>query len=197
MTDHVDPEGSPRPAARWWRHWRIAAVVAVFAILYGVGRATGWLDELDADAVRAKVIDAGPWGVLVFFGVFAAGELLHVPGMIFVAAGILAWGQLWGFVIGLAGSVLSVSVSFVVVRTVGGKALAAVERPLMRKMLDRLHARPITTIALLRAVFWMSPPLNYALALTSVTFRAYLIGSTLGLVVPVLAASLLFDLLFN
>ena len=124
------------------------------------------------------------------------GELVHIPGMIFVAAGILAWGQLGGFFVSLLGAVVSVSVSFWVVRALGGKALDRIDKPFMRKMLGRLHARPILTIFILRAIFWVAPPLNYALALSSVRFRDYLVGSTAGLVIPVGLAALVFDLIF-
>ena len=50
---------------------------------------------------------------------------------------------------------------------------------------------PIATVALLRAVLVLSPPLNYALALTSLRFFDHLLGSALGLVVPIGAAALL------
>lgn len=185
------------PRNKWVPRLRLLAIVALFAGGYAVARATGLLDELDADAIRESVARAGPWGVLLYIAIFAGGELLHVPGMAFVAAAILLWGQAAGFGIALVASVISVCVSFVVVRTIGGKPLGNVDRPLMRKMLDRLHARPIVTIALLRSIFWMSPPLNYALALTNIRFRDYLIGSAVGLVVPVLLATLLFDLLIG
>ncbi len=193
------PDGSPPPAEprSAWQRWRLVAVVALFAALWLVGDATGVIDRFDQDEVRRMVADAGPWGILLFVAVFTAGELLHVPGMVFIAAAILAWGQLTGFFVALGAAVVSVSVSFVVVRAIGGKALARIERPLMKKLLARLHARPVLTIVTLRAVFWLSPPLNYALAMTDLRFRDYLVGSAIGLVIPILGAAFLFDLIFQ
>ncbi len=74
------------------------------------------------------------------------------------------------------------------VRAAGESPLAACSR--------RLDERPITTVLLLRTVFWLAPPLNYALALSSVRFRHYLIGSAAGLVAPVGGAAVFFDWLF-
>ena len=37
------------------------------------------------------------------------------------------------------------------------------------------------TVAILRAILAMAPPLNYALALTGVSLRDYVIGSAIGL----------------
>lgn len=187
----------PPPHRSRWQRFRWVAVIVLFAALYGVGKWTGLLDDLDAETIRRTVSDAGPWGVVLYVVIFSAGELIHVPGMLFVAAGILAYGRLAGFFVALVGAVTSVSVSFWVVRGIGGKALARIDRPFMRKMLTRLHARPVVTIVILRAVFWISPPLTYALALTNIRFRDYLVGSALGLLVPVGLAALVFDLIFG
>jgi uncharacterized membrane protein YdjX (TVP38/TMEM64 family) len=188
--------GEPPPKSRWQK-LRPFLVVVLFVGLLVLGKVTGLVDRLDTEEVRATVADAGPWGVLLYVAIFAAGELVHVPGMVFVAAGVLAWGRVAGFFVTLLASIVSVSVSFFVVRAVGGKALARIDKPFMRKLLDRLHARPILTIVILRAVFWLAPPLNYALALSSVRFRDYLVGSALGLVVPILLAVAVLDLLFQ
>ena len=63
-------------------------------------------------------------------------------------------------------------------------------------MLARLDERPVTTVIVLRTLLWLAPPLNYALALSSIRFRHYLIGSALGLLLPVAGAALFFDWLF-
>jgi uncharacterized membrane protein YdjX (TVP38/TMEM64 family) len=180
-----------------WERLRLPIVVVLFVGLYAVGRATGLVELVDAQTIREAVEGAGALGILLFVAIFTIGELLHVPGMVFVAGGILAWGRFDGFVVALAASIVSVCVSFLVVRAAGGEALSRIDRPLMRRLLGHLHARPIRTIVLLRAVFWLAPPLNYALALSSVRFRDYAIGSAVGLVVPVLLAAFFFDLLLT
>jgi uncharacterized membrane protein YdjX (TVP38/TMEM64 family) len=48
-------------------------------------------------------------------------------------------------------------------------------------------------VAILRLILWMAPPLNYALAMSAVRFRDYVIGSALGLLIPIALASLFFD----
>ncbi len=159
------------------------------------GKLTGADRFLTREHVRAMIAGAGVPGALLFVLVFAAGELLHVPGMVFVAAGVLAYGRLWGGVLGFLGALFSVSMTFLVVRAVAGQALAVPPegRPLLQRMLGQLSGRPVRTVALLRAVFWMSPWLNYALALSQVRYRHYLLGSAVGLLVPLCGMALLFD----
>lgn len=175
--------------------YRLLLLAAILAGLYAAAKATGVTDRLDAAAVRELVESAGPLGVVVFVVAFTLGELVQVPGMIFVGAAVLAYGRGTGFLISLLAAVISVSVSFAIVRGVGGRALEAVERPFIRKMLARLDQRPITTVIVLRTVLWIAPPLNYALALSGIRFRDYLVGSALGLALPILVASFSFEAL--
>ncbi|MHC4830871.1 MAG: TVP38/TMEM64 family protein, partial [Planctomycetota bacterium] len=82
---------------------------------------------------------------------------------------------------------------FFVVRGVGGKALSEVENRFLQRALSKLDERPVLTTIGLRTLFLMSPPLNYALGLSSITFRNYLVGSLLGLIIPVAGLTFLFD----
>ncbi len=60
-------------------------------------------------------------------------------------------------------------------------------------LLSKLDERPILVVFLIRLVFWIAPPLNYALALTKIRFRDYMIGSVAGLILPVFGLSFLFE----
>jgi uncharacterized membrane protein YdjX (TVP38/TMEM64 family) len=155
------------------------------------------LTDFDAELVRRQVETAGGWGVLFYVVTFVIGELVHIPGMVFVAAAILAYGRYAGFFVGLLGAVCAVVVSFLFVRAVGGKLLTEIDHPFVKRMMARLDERPVTTVLVLRSFLWLAPPLNYALAMSSIGFGDYLVGSTLGLVVPVLAAGFLFEWLFS
>jgi uncharacterized membrane protein YdjX (TVP38/TMEM64 family) len=172
---------------------RLAALAALLVGLAVVGHVTGAREWLAPDRLRPLIASAGIAGVALFFAVFVVGELLHVPGLVFVGVAVLAYGRLWGGLLAFAGAICSVCVTFAIVRGVGGRPLEAIERPFFRRMLSRLEAWPIRTIVLLRTVLIISPPLNYALALSPIRFRDYLIGSALGLAAPIGAAVLLFD----
>jgi uncharacterized membrane protein YdjX (TVP38/TMEM64 family) len=186
-------EGTQRGA----RKARLIAVVALSVALIAVGKATGIVDQINVESLRAYVGGAGALGIVVYIAAFAAGQLLHVPGMIFVGAGILAYGKAIGFGVALAGAIMAVSLSFIVVRSIGGRALADVERPFVRKVMARLDARPITTVLLLRTFLWLNPGLSYGLALSNIRLRDFVIGSALGLVGPILMVTVLFEVVFT
>src|SRR5690606_11840574 len=111
--------------------------------LYALGKVSGFLDHIDIPSLRARVESAGPLGVVVFVVLFAVGAIAQVPGMIFVATGILVWGRLPGYLASLAGASLAVCASFLLARAVGGDAFAQVRRPWVRRILDRLQAHPV------------------------------------------------------
>ena len=184
----------PAEKIRWGR---LAALAALVVGLVVVGRVTGLTAWLSTERIRTGMESAGVWGPIVFVAAFAVGELVHVPGMVFVAAAVVAYGRVGGGALALAGAIVSLCVSFVVVRGVGGKPLGAIRWRFVQRILGHLEGHPVRTIALLRLVLWMAPQLNYALALSSVRFRSYLVGSVLGLVAPITLVALLFDRLFN
>lgn len=172
---------------------RLGALVALLAALFLVAHFTGVARDLSVEKVKSHVEGAGALGFLLFLVVFAVGELAHVPGLIFVAAAILVYGRWWGGMAGFAGALCSLCVSFLIVRTVGGQPLSELGPGRLRRMLDPLETRPVRTVFVLRMVLWMAPPLNYTLAMTGVSFRDYVVGSALGLLLPIAGAAVLFD----
>lgn len=178
----MTPSSSRTP--RWVRP--LVVLLAVAALWLVVGRSE-WARSLTPDALQQAVSAAGPWGVLLFFAFFAAGQVAQVPGVVFIVAARLAFGPALGFAAAYAGSVLAGALTFAVLRAAGGRPVDSLPFGPARRWLARLEARPVQTVALLRAVLLLSPPLNYALALAPVRPRAHLAGSALGLVVPVAA----------
>ena len=180
------------------RLWIRLSLLALLLIALTVGGRLLGLDQyLSAENLRAQVTVMGVWGPFIFIALFSLGELIHIPGLVFVGAGVAAYGRVWGGALSLLAAVVSVTVSFVVVRTVGGRALTEIDKPLLKRLMAGLEAHPIRTVIILRLMFWMGPPLNYALALTNLRLRDYVIGSTIGLVPILVGASLAFDWLLT
>jgi uncharacterized membrane protein YdjX (TVP38/TMEM64 family) len=110
---------------------------------------------------------------------------LHVPGLALVAAGVLAWGRLPGGVLAYLAAIIAMTLCFLTVRTIGGSPLGELKHRHARRLLQHLEDRPIRTVALVRLVTWLSPGMTYALALSPVRLRDYVLGSALGILLPV------------
>ena len=178
---------------------RLAAVAALVVVALLVGRATGLGDLVSRSNLKATMASAGALAVPLYLGAFSLALLLHLPagGIIFVAVAVTLYGRLEGGLLGYAGSLTGVLISYGVVRAVGGSPLSEIQHPFIRRVLAHLDERPIRTIALLRLLFFVSAPANYALALSAVRFRDYALGSTIGLIPPVVLLSFFFHLLID
>jgi len=183
--------GAPPEAKPSWP--RLVGLVVVMAVLFAIGHFTGLTDYLTRENLRALMESLGVWGVVLFVVLFAVGEFMHVPGIVFVLAALLAYGRVGGAVAAYLGALASVSFSFLLVRRVGGQALAHVKRARIAKVLAHLDRRPILTIAVMRMFLFLLPAVNYGLAMTRVRFRDYLAGSALGLVPPMVVIALAFE----
>ncbi len=172
---------------------RLGLLALLLAAAWAVAAATGFADDLTVDKVRKMVRDAGAWGYVVYVTVFTVAEFAHIPGMVFVVAGVAIWGPWIGGTLGFFAANVSICVTFLIVRGVGGKALQQFDHKWIKKALDHLDARPLITVTALRSVFWLAPALNYALALSNVRFRWFALGSAIGLILPVTGVTLLFD----
>lgn len=160
------------------------AAVAVAALAL----AGWWLDVaryLEPARLRALVASSGPLGPLVFIAAFAAGVFLHLPGMALVALGGLIFEAPQAFLYGWAAIVVSTATTFLLVRWFFREAFQgtlASRFQFLRRLDDRLVARGFVTVLVLRLLFFLSPPLNFALGATRVRFAAYLGGTALGVV---------------
>ncbi len=173
-----------------------AAFVAILIVLAILARRQGF----DGPMLQQRLEELGILAAPAFLLAFAIGELLHLPGILFVVAARVVFGPTMGFFLGYAGALLALTISFAVARRVVSAARATREpwRPRLRLLkiaFERLEARPIQSVALLRLVLWLAPPLTYALATTRLRTRDHLVGCAVGLVVPVLAADFVGGLL--
>jgi uncharacterized membrane protein YdjX (TVP38/TMEM64 family) len=154
-------------------------------------------DGLTADGLREEVRKAGAFGFVLFIGIFIIGQMLHLPGLIFIGAGAFAFGAPVGGPLSLLAASIAVSVNFAFVRTVGGQPLVAIERPLFKRVMAMLDDHPLRTVVVLRLIFFTSPAISAALALTGVRFRDHLTGSIVGMAAPVVGAAFLADVIFK
>ncbi|MGB5809799.1 MAG: VTT domain-containing protein [Polyangiales bacterium] len=177
------------------RTWVRLLLLALFLVgAYTIGRATGFTDQLTVDGIRQSMREAGVAGFFVFLATFAVGQLLYIPGFVFVAVAGLAYGPLWGSVASIIAATISVGLSFVIVRTIGGQPLKQIQHPFLKRWLDRLEQEPVRSMIVIRLFLWAIPPVNYTLAMSGVSFRDYMLAAVIGMTPPFIVISVLFGL---
>lgn len=176
-------------------HKRLWGVIGLLALLLLVFQLTGLRQQLSLELLHNAFLSHPLGGTLLFVLLFALGNLVQVPGWIFLAAAVLALGRLWGGTVTYLAASVSCLATFWLIRLLGGNALAELKSPLAQRLIAGLHARPVASIALLRLVFQTLPAVNVALALSGVRLRHYLLGTLLGLPLPIALYCLFFDYL--
>lgn len=200
---------------------RLAALGLFFVGSLAIAKLTGLSEYATIDNIRTFMEAAGVLGFLVFVLACALGQLLHIPGMIFVGASSIAYGKFLALPAAYAGAIFGFAASFLVIRAIGGQPLGAPRAPLFerlrarpiakvhvvrgllwiadrfdrafRRVMTRLETHPIQTIAILRLIFWFAPWLTYMLAMSNVKLRHYVIGCAIGIAAPVAVLVFFFD----
>jgi len=186
-------EGDVRREAATGVILRLVALVVVLGGLYLMAKLLGWTDYMTPEALKDMLNGAGNWGLIAFIGIYCFGVVAHVPGLVFVVAAVVVYGVFWGAVIGLLTGVVAVTLTFIVVRAIGGRPLSKIKHPFALRILGQLDKRPLRSVIVLRLVFIMAPGVNYGLALSSVRLRDYILGSAIGLTLPVIIAAFVID----
>lgn len=146
-------------AGLWWAGREVGALVPRFA---------EWVDGL------------GAWGPIVFVAGYALAVVGFVPGSLLTLAAGAIFGLLEGVVVVLIGATLGSTIAFLLSRFVAREAVARrVEGDPRFAAIDRAIGREGLRIVLLLRLSPIFPfsLLNYALGLTRVGVRDYLIAS--------------------
>jgi uncharacterized membrane protein YdjX (TVP38/TMEM64 family) len=170
---------------------RIFIVLALLVLAPFIARALGLTSGLSLARLRELVDQAGAWGALVFFVVFVGAVVAQVPGIPFVALAATLFRLPEAWALCFVASNVAMLINFALVRRLGGSPLAQLESPSLVRLLAKLDQNPVRTVALLRTLTMMFPPVTSALALTAVSSRDHALGSALGMVVPVTAILLI------
>ena len=186
----------PNPVTAWLkRHIRLVLVLLFIASIALVMQLTGIREHFELAFIRSQFEHHLLTGTATFILLFALGNLMQIPGWVFLAAAVLALGQFWGAAVTYLAAVSWCILDFSLIRLVGGDALRSLDSRLARRLLDQLDRRPVWSQACLRTLFQTAPALNYALALSGVRLRDYCLALLIGLPLPIALYSLFIDYL--
>lgn len=164
---------------------RLALLGVLMVSLALVAKFTPLGQYFNFERLSSTLSDAGPTGIVMFFVAFLAGALMNLPAALFTAIAFLVYDIGWGFPIAYVGAFIAGYGHFLVVRTIGGQALGEIKIPLMQKIMARFDMHPLRTVILLRMLFFISPPVNYLLALSNVRLRHFVLGTLIGNIVQI------------
>jgi uncharacterized membrane protein YdjX (TVP38/TMEM64 family) len=160
----------------------VVAVLAIAVIVTAIVW-SGIFADFTFDGVRARIESYGSLGPLAFMGLVVAGFFVPAPELVLIAVGGAIFGAVEGFLYGWIAAVVGTAIPFLLMRQAVGGFIARAEGVRFRRLRaidERLAARGFATVLVLRLLFCMAPPLNWALGATRVRWRDYVLGTAIG-----------------
>lgn len=146
-----------------------------------VGRHSGFSEYFSLSYLQQTIQNTGLFGIVLFGLVYVIATLMNIPGMIFLFVLFLVYDGFLGFGIGYISTLASMLAHFYFTRAVAGNVLTEIKHPLIKKYSDKLVEKPLKTTIILRLLLFISPPVNYALALSSIRSKHFVLGSMIAM----------------
>jgi len=167
--------------------WKPILLVVLLVGGIGTAWATGLFEDVSLDTIRGLVEEAGWWGPLLLITLFGLEGLGVVPAFPFLLTAAAVWPPAEALAINMIGALWASLVGFTYARTLGREFIAQRLPERMRRFERRITERAIPTVIGIRLMFFLAPYAHWALGLSPVSLRAYLIGTTIGYVPWVVA----------
>jgi len=158
----------------------LVVLLAVSVVLMIIGRHSPLSVYFTLDGLHNAILDAGGFGVALFIILYTVGVLMNLPGVLFLFIGFMIYGDINGLVVVYLASMVAITVHFYFVRFMAGEAFSEIKQPFILSQMKKLEDRPIKTTIILRLIFYVSPPASYALALSPIKAKDFLIGSAIS-----------------
>ena len=95
-------------------YWQLAALIIAIVLISALSRFFPVVDLIEA--LQQRVAAWGPWGAICYPLLFAACNILLLPGGVLAVGGGFFFGLWWGFLIVFAGNVMAAAISFALSR---------------------------------------------------------------------------------
>ncbi len=194
LAERVVPQEQRRTARRGIVF--VTATLVVFLALAAAWRWTPlgeWLDVESMTAMMERVRNSLYAPVLVLGG-YVLGGLLVVPVTFLVAVTVITFGSLWGFLYGIAGSLLSAAVVFGLGHLLGRNAVRQLAGSRLNRLSQGLARRGVLAIVTVRMVP-VAPftVVNLVAGVSHIRFGKFMLGTLLGMAPGILGMALFID----
>lgn len=144
--------------------------------------AAAWMlthrELFDVGAIEHAVRNLGVWAPAGFVLIYAAGTVVFFSGAILSVAGGALFGPVWGTLWNLLGATLGATVAFLLARSIAADCVRQRMGNRLRRLMDGVTSEGWRFVALMRLVPLVPfNLLNYALGLTDISLRAYVLTS--------------------
>src|SRR6266516_4853017 len=161
--------------------WQVGALVIAIAVAIVLSRFVPIVSFIEAS--QQRVMSWGAWGAVCYPLLFAACNILLLPGGILAVGGGFFFGLWWGFLIVFAGNFVATAISFALSRSIARRWFQRKlsGNPTIRALGPAVE-RESWKIILLSQLHPLFPTslLNYFYGLTRIRFGSYMLWASIG-----------------
>src|SRR6267142_2436456 len=162
-------------------YWQAAALLLVIALVWALSR---FFPVVDFIAVlQQRVMSLGAWAAICYPLLFAACNILLLPGGILAVGSGFFFGLWWGFLIVFVGNIVGTAISFALSRSIARRWFQQKlsSNPTLRALGPAVE-RESWKIILLSQLHPLFPTslLNYFYGLTRIRFSTYMLWASIG-----------------
>src|SRR6059036_1867086 len=161
--------------------WQVGALVIAIVVAIVLSRFVPIVSFIEAS--QQRVMSWGAWGAVCYPLLFAACNILLLPGGILAVGGGFFFGLWWGFLIVFVGNIVGTAISFTLSRSIARRWFQQKlsTNPTLRAFGPAVE-RESWKIILLSQLHPLFPTslLNYFNGLTSIRFGLYMLWASIG-----------------
>jgi uncharacterized membrane protein YdjX (TVP38/TMEM64 family) len=161
--------------------WQLGALLMVIVLIAVLSQFFPVVDFMEA--LQGRVMSWGAWGAVCYPLLFAACNILLLPGGVLAIGGGFFFGLWWGLLIVFTGNVIGAAISFASSRWVARQWFQRKlsQNPTLRALGPAVE-RESWKIILLSQLHPLFPTslLNYLYGLTRIRFGAYMLWASIG-----------------
>jgi uncharacterized membrane protein YdjX (TVP38/TMEM64 family) len=162
-------------------YWQAASLVIAVVLVLALSRFFPVVDSIEA--LQRRVMSLGAWAAVCYPLLFAACNILLLPGGILAVGAGFFFGLWWGFLIVFVGNLIATAVSFTLSRSIARRWFRQKlsDNPTLRT-LGPVVERESWKIILLSQLHPLFPTslLNYFYGLTRIRFGTYMFWASIG-----------------
>ena len=179
-----------------------AALAIVLAVGFWVYETTDYQRYLTRDQIAHSIaflqhyaVSIGPAAPLLFIGAAVAAIVAYVPAMVVVFIAVCIFGAVPGAVMTAVSIYLAITIIYFTAHWLGRDLVVRLAGRRLEKFEARLSGRGFWAVIYLRLFFFVLPPTNWLLGLSSIRFRHVFWGTVLGTVHHLIIFSWLTDVI--
>ncbi|PSB34997.1 TVP38/TMEM64 family protein [Chlorogloea sp. CCALA 695] len=163
----------------------IICIVATGGVIYLLG-------GIESAQIRAWLNSVGIWSPVIYIALYVLATVLVLPSTVLNLTGGAVFGAVWGTLWTSLAAIIAAIVAFTFTRTVGREIIAERLSGRWQAMDAEVRQGGLFYMFAIRLVPIMPYGLvNFAAGLTSISFKDYVLGTTMGTVPSVLPFVLL------